>query len=147
MKRNQPRENYLGIKGWAWAGQYKLERYLYLFHRITGLGILFYFLLHFCVMTIIRLLGQDMYQAVMELFAHPMFKAGEYLVFIAFIFHALNGLRLSLQELGFLLGQPTPPIYPYKDSLRRKRPLTLGMMALTIVLAAVVLFDFISGGL
>ena len=147
MKQGQPRENYLGFKGWGWAGKYKLERYLYLLHRITGLGILLYLLFHFCVMTIIRLLGEDVYQAVMGLFEHPLFKAGEYLVFAAFVFHALNGLRLILQELGFLLGRPTPPIFPYKDSLRKKRPLTLGMVAIIVILVAMVLFDFVKGGL
>ena len=140
------KRNYLGVWGWAWAGKYQLERYLYLFHRLTGLGLLLYLLLHLFVMTVFRLQGQDVYEAVMRLFDHPLFKAGECLVLFAFIFHALNGLRLILQELGFLMGRPTRPIYPFKDSLRRKRPLVLGMVTLVMVFIALVLFDFVMGG-
>jgi len=35
----------------------------------------------------------------------PMFKAGEFLVFAAFAYHAANGIRLVLVELGFAVGQ------------------------------------------
>ena len=146
MEHRQAKENYLGWRGWVWAGRYKLERYLYLLHRITGLGLVLYFMLHLCVMTIFRIQGQDIYEALMRLFANPVFKTGEYLVFAAFILHGLNGIRLILQELGFMLGKPKPPVYPYKDSLRRKRPITIAMIFLVLIFAAVVLFDFINGG-
>ena len=82
----------------------------------------------------------------MNLLHNPWFKVGEYLVAVAFVYHALNGLRLIIQELGFILGKPTPPIYPWKDSLRKKRPLTVAMIAVVAVLAAVFLFDFLKGG-
>ena len=41
-----PLPNRLGIKGWAWAGRYKIERYLYTLHRITGFGLLLYISIH-----------------------------------------------------------------------------------------------------
>ena len=146
MKQIQPRQNYLGVGGWVWAGKYKLERYLYLLHRITGLGILLFLLIHLYMTTIFRIQGQDVWEATIALLRNPWFRFGEYLVVIAFIYHGLNGLRLILQELGFALGRPTPPIYPYKDSLRKKRPWTITMLAVIVILAAVVLFDFIVGG-
>jgi len=146
MKQIRPRQNYLGAGGWVWAGKYKLERYLYLLHRITGLGILLFLLIHLCITTIFRIQGQDVWEATIALLRNPWFRFGEYLVVIAFIYHGLNGLRLILQELGFALGRPTPPIYPYKDSLRKKRPWTITMLAVIAILAAVVLFDFIVGG-
>lgn len=140
------RENYLGLWGWVWAGRYQVERYLYLLHRLTGLGLLLYGIIHLCVMTVFRMQGEDFYGAVMRLFENPAFKVGEYLVFAALIYHGLNGLRLILQELGFLLGKPKPPIYPYRDSLRRRRPLVLAMIGLVVVAAFFVLFDFAKGG-
>lgn len=146
MKQIQARQNYLGVSGWVWAGRYKLERYLYLFHRITGLGMVLFLLIHLTVTTIFRIQGQDVWEATMALLHNPWFKIGEYLVVIAFIYHGLNGLRLVLQELGFALGRPTPPIYPYKDSLRKKRPWTIAMVAVMVILALVVLFDFLVGG-
>jgi len=146
MKQIQPRQNYLGAGGWVWAGKYTLERYLYLLHRITGLGLILFVIVHLVMTTIFRIQGQDVWEAIMTLLHNPWFKFGEYLVVVAFIYHALNGLRLVLQQLGFTLGKPTPPIYPYKDSLRKKRPWTIAMIAVVTILAAVFLFDFLSGG-
>ena len=146
MKQMQPRQNYLGPGGWVWAGKYKLERYLYLLHRITGLGILLFLIPHLCITTIFRIQGQDVWEATMALLHNPWFKIGEYLVCAAFIYHALNGLRLILQELGFALGRPTPPVNPYKDALRKKRPWTIAMIAVIAILALVFFYDFIVGG-
>ena len=38
--------NHLGIWGWLGGGSWGPERYLYTLHRVTGLGLLAYFLLH-----------------------------------------------------------------------------------------------------
>ncbi len=146
MKQIQPRQNYLGARGWVWAGNYKLERYLYLLHRITGLGIILFVIVHLIMTTVFRIQGQDIWEATMRILNNPWFKVGEYLVVVAFIYHALNGLRLILQELGFTLGRPVPPIYPYKDSLRKKRPLTVAFVAVIVVIAALFLLDFLVGG-
>jgi succinate dehydrogenase / fumarate reductase cytochrome b subunit len=146
MRQIQPRRNYLGAVGWLWAGNYKLERYLYIFHRITGLGILLFLLLHLLVTTVFRIQGQDVWETTMSILHNPWFKIGEYLVVVAFIYHALNGLRLILQELGFLMGRPTPPIYPYRDSLRKKRPWAIAMIAVVAILALVFFYDLVAGG-
>ena len=146
MKQIQPRQNYLGAGGWVWAGKYTLERYLYLLHRITGLGLILFVIVHLIMTTVFRVQGQDIWESTMTLLHNPWFKVGEYLVVVAFSYHALNGLRLIIQELGFGLGKPAPPIYPFKDSLRKKRPWTIAMVAVVVILAAVFLFDFLSGG-
>ena len=147
MRTESPRENYLGLRGWVWAGRYDIDRYLYTLHRITGLGMVLYLVMHLTVMAIVRgILGEDSYENVLDFFDNPGFKTGEYLVFAAFIYHGLNGLRLIFQEMGFLLGKPKPPIFPYRDALRKKRPLTLAMMGLVVILAAFVLSDFGQGG-
>jgi succinate dehydrogenase / fumarate reductase cytochrome b subunit len=146
MREIQPRRNYLGVGGWIWAGNYKLERYLYILHRVTGLGILLFLMLHLIMTTVFRIQGQGIWEATMAILHNPWFKIGEYLVAVAFIYHALNGLRLILQELGFLMGRPIPPVYPYKDSLRKKRPWTMAMIAIIVILALVFFYDFIQGG-
>lgn len=64
----------------------------------------------------------------------PIFVIGEFLVFVAFSFHALNGLRLVLIELGYLTGKAEEPIYPYRSSLNVQRPFMIVMMILTGVL-------------
>jgi succinate dehydrogenase / fumarate reductase cytochrome b subunit len=64
----------------------------------------------------------------------PMFKIGEFLVFAAFAYHAFNGLRLVLVELGVAVGKPFEPIYPYKTSLGVQRPLMIAMMILAALM-------------
>jgi succinate dehydrogenase / fumarate reductase cytochrome b subunit len=49
------------------------------------------------------------------------------------VFHAMNGVRLLLVELGFFLGKPKEPIYPYSTSVLRHRPLTYVMMIITLI--------------
>lgn len=129
------RENRLGVWGWLGGGRYGPERYAYALHRLTGMGLLLYLLMHI-VLTAARVFGEATWRAAMAAVAHPVFKAGEFLVFAAFAYHALNGIRLILVELGIGLGQPAVPIYPYVSSVRRQRPLLIGCM----ILAAVLLF-------
>ena len=124
--------NRLGIKGWVYGGRYTFERYLYLGHRLSGLGLIAYMTLHI-VETANRMRGEAAWAGLMGLFASPPFKVIEFLLFCAAIFHALNGIRLLLVELGFFLGKPKEPIYPYSTSVMRHRPLTYVVMFITFV--------------
>ena len=101
--------NRLGLWGWLGGGRWGAERYLYALHRITGLGILTYFLLHI-VVTSSRAFGEAAWQGAMGRVTGPLFTMGEYLVFAAFAFHAINGLRLAFVELGFGIGKPFEPV-------------------------------------
>ena len=138
----KPLENYEGLKGWVWPWHYRLERYLYTLQRITGLGLLLYGALHMA-MNGFRLGGEGAWTGLMTTFANPAIVVLEYLVLAAFIIHAMNGARLILQQLGFLLGRPKPPVYPYVDSLQKKRPIVLGMVALMVILLVIVFVDFV----
>ncbi len=131
MNSNSPKPypNRLGLKGWAYAGRYSIERYLYLGHRLSGLGLLAYMVLHI-VETANRIRGEQAWAGLMALFASPPFKVIEYLLFLMAVFHAMNGIRLILVELGFFLGKPTEPVYPYSTSVLRHRPLTYIIMIL-----------------
>jgi hypothetical protein len=40
-------------------------------------------------------------------------------------------------ELGFAVGKPMEPIYPYKTSLNVQRPLLVLLMILTLVLVVI----------
>lgn len=124
--------NRLGIKGWMYAGPYTFERYLYLGHRVSGLGLIAYMVLHI-VETANRIRGEEAWAGLMALFASPPFKVIEYLLFCMAAFHAMNGIRLLHQELGFFLGKPREPVYPYKSSVMKHRPLTYIAMLLAFV--------------
>jgi len=131
MDSNKPTayNNRLGVKGWAYAGRYTFERYLYLAHRLSGLGLIAYMVLHI-VETANRMRGEKAWAELMALFASPPFKVIEYLLFAAAVFHGMNGIRLLLTELGFFLGKPKEPVYPYSTSVMRHRPLTYVIMVL-----------------
>ena len=55
---------------------------------------------------------------------------------MAFVYHAANGIRLVLVQLGFAVGKPIEPVYPYKTSLNVQRPLLVFMMVLTGIFLA-----------
>jgi succinate dehydrogenase / fumarate reductase cytochrome b subunit len=122
----------LGVKGWVYAGKYSFERYLYLGHRLSGLGLIAYMVLHI-IETANRIRGEEAWAELMALFASPPFRVIEFLLFAMAVFHAMNGVRLLLVELGFFLGKPKEPIYPYSTSVLRHRPLTYVMMIITLV--------------
>jgi len=121
--------NRLGVKGWMYAGRYTFERYLYLGHRLSGLGLLAYMILHI-IETANRIRGEEAWAGLMALFASPPFRVIEYLLFAMAVFHMMNGVRLMITELGFFLGKPKEPVYPYSSSVIRHRPLTFIIMAL-----------------
>ena len=135
MLQTKGRPNRLGVAGWLGGGRWGIERYLYTLHRVTGLGLLAYFLMHILVTTS-RAFGEDTWRWAMGAVSGPVFKVGEYLVFLAFAFHAVNGVRLVLVELGVGIGRPIEPIYPYRTSVDVQRPLAVAVLVVAAVLAA-----------
>ncbi|HTO99171.1 MAG TPA: hypothetical protein VMK66_19125 [Myxococcales bacterium] len=130
----QHHDNRLGIWGWLGGGRWGPERYAYALHRISGLGILLYFTMHI-VVTSLRATGIYLWTEG-QLFDNVVFKVGEFLVFAAFAYHACNGIRLILVELGLAVGRPFEPVYPYRTSLAVQRPLLIVMMIVAGLLLA-----------
>jgi succinate dehydrogenase / fumarate reductase cytochrome b subunit len=73
---------------WAW-----------ILHRITGLGLTFYILLHIIALTGL-LKGEAAFNAEMKFFTSPFFLFGEWLLGTLVVFHAVNGIRIVLVDLG-----------------------------------------------
>jgi succinate dehydrogenase / fumarate reductase, cytochrome b subunit len=126
-------DNHLGLKGWVFGGRWGAERYLFTLHRITGLGLLLYFFLHILVTTS-RVFGKNAWEVWMGSLQSPVFKIGEFLVFAGFVFHAVNGIRLILLELGLAVGKAEVPIYPYSSSINTQRPLMVMAMIVAVIL-------------
>ena len=139
-------KNKLGLWGWLGGGRYGADRYAYAVHRITGLGILAYFILHIFV-TASRMGGPGQWESRMATFDNPVFKIGEFLVFLAFAYHAINGIRLILVELSYMIGKPGLPSYPYNYSTLRQKPLFVAVMVIAAVIMIIggVDFYFIAG--
>ncbi len=133
----QPRRypNRLGILGWLDKGRHGPERYWYVLHRLTGLALLAFLVFHIFV-TSSRLLGREVWEPLMAMTHDPLFQGVEFLIFAAFAFHALNGIRLLLVEFALAVGKPEDPVYPYKTSLNKQRPLLIAMTLLAVILIA-----------
>jgi len=134
MLETKGRPNRLGLWGWLGGGRWGMERYLYTLHRLTGLGLLAYFLLHI-VVTSARAFSPERWKAAMDSVSGLPFEVGEYLVFLAFAFHAANGIRLGIIELGFGVGKPIEPVYPYRTSVDVQRPLAIGALVVAAAIA------------
>lgn len=139
------RRNLLGAGGWFYGGNYKIERYLYTLHRVTGLGLLLFAIFHMTETTFFRLPGKSVWDMTTSFLKNPAFEVGLLLVSFAFVIHALNGLRLILQEFGITLGKPKRPIFPYQDALRKRRSTMVTIVVIMIILLIVFLINWIGG--
>jgi len=76
---------YRGREGmWSWV-----------LHRITGVAIYFFLLVHILDTALIRL-SPEAYNAVMGTYKNPIMGLGETVLVAAIAFHAFNGLRIIL---------------------------------------------------
>jgi succinate dehydrogenase / fumarate reductase cytochrome b subunit len=75
---------------WAWVG-----------HRLTGLALVAYVFLHLSFISTASMAegGAD-FDALMEVTSQPLFVAMDFLLVIVVIYHAMNGLRVVLFDLG-----------------------------------------------
>ncbi len=78
MLKAKGHPNRLGIWGWLGGGRWGIERYLYTLHRVTGLGLFAYFVIHIFV-TSCRALGEESWAEAMANVAGTFFVIGEYL--------------------------------------------------------------------
>ncbi|MFQ5723204.1 MAG: succinate dehydrogenase, cytochrome b556 subunit [Terriglobia bacterium] len=69
---------------WAW-----------LLHRLSGVAVLLFLLIHI-LDTGLVLFGQQVYDKVISLYTHPVFRVGEVGLVAAVLYHALNGIRITL---------------------------------------------------
>ncbi|WP_269846375.1 succinate dehydrogenase, cytochrome b556 subunit [Naasia lichenicola] len=82
---------YRGREGmWSWV-----------LHRITGVGIYFFLLVHILDTALVRV-SPEAYNAVIAQYKNPIMGLGELALVAAIGFHALNGLRIILIDFtGF----------------------------------------------
>ncbi|MCL6563201.1 MAG: succinate dehydrogenase, cytochrome b556 subunit [Firmicutes bacterium] len=81
---------------------------VFTFHRITGLLILGYLYLHLALLSSVLLpQGPRDFNAVAQVVERPPFLAGDLLLFALLLYHAVNGLRLVLVDLGWFIRRRT----------------------------------------
>jgi len=78
---------YKGNAGmWTWA-----------LHRVTGLGILAFLVIHVAD-TAIVVYRPDFYDETLAIYKSPFFRVAELVIFFSVLYHALNGLRIIVQD-------------------------------------------------
>ncbi|MBA3643826.1 MAG: succinate dehydrogenase, cytochrome b556 subunit [Chloroflexia bacterium] len=70
-------------------------QYAWVLHRASGIGVLFFLLLHIIDIMLIGF-GRDVYDESVEFYGNPFLLVMEVALVGAVIYHALNGLRIIL---------------------------------------------------
>lgn len=117
------------FRRWLFGARHGLEAYLFLLHRITGVLLLVFITAHI-LLGAARLISMELWAELMQLTRSPWVQGLELLLLSAFAFHAFNGVRLILVELGVGIGAPEQPVFPYRGSNLKQRPLLIAMMLL-----------------
>lgn len=100
---------------WGDVGQYA-----WVLHRATGLGVLFFLLVHIIDIALIGL-GRDLYDETVAFYATPFLIPMEIALTGAVIYHTFNGIRILLIDFWKPGGT------------RYERPLFYAMTALTVL--------------
>lgn len=72
-----------------------LGQYAWIMHRLTGLGVLFFLLVHIIDIMLIGF-GRDVYDKSVDFYGNPFLVPMEIALVGALIYHTLNGLRIVL---------------------------------------------------
>jgi len=79
---------------WAWVA-----------HRITGLGLVFYILLHTVLMGLSLLRGKEAFDATLSvLMGNHLFELLDIMLLAAVLYHGFNGIRILLFDMGVGIG-------------------------------------------
>ncbi len=78
-------------------GRHTHEGFAFIIHRVTGLIVLIYLIVHLGALTQI-ITGH--YSSFLSTVESPPFIALDILLFLAIIYHGMNGIRLIFSELG-----------------------------------------------
>ena len=137
-----------GLKGWlnpGKIGKFGIERLAWLLMRLTGLGLLAYFIGHI-IETGNILRGESAWNSMLELTQTTEGHIFLALVIGMCVFHTGNGIRLMIAQMGYGIAKTERPDYPYKpQSINMKGKAciyaTLGMAALAMWYGMAVMFS------
>jgi succinate dehydrogenase / fumarate reductase cytochrome b subunit len=107
---------------WAFA-TYRTGTWAFLLHRVTGLVILAYLYFHLIVLSAdIWPGGRAAFNRVVGAVTSPAFILADLVLILLVLYHALNGIRIMVFDLGYLID--------------RERALFWALMALGALLMA-----------
>ena len=106
---------------WAWVG-----------HRITGIILVVYVFMHLSFLSTASS-SSDSFKDLMEITAKPAFVFMDFLLVCAVIYHAMNGFRVVLFDMGI--------------GIRRQKLVFWIMMAIAAVIVVVAFYVLFNEGL
>jgi succinate dehydrogenase / fumarate reductase cytochrome b subunit len=74
----------------------------WILHRLSGLALIFYMLLHLWVIHHL-IVGEKSFDGVMEFFSTPLFQFLEIGLIGVIMYHLFNGLRVILIDIGVMV--------------------------------------------
>ncbi len=136
--------NRRGVQGWLNPYHYNIERWAYVFQRLTGLGILAYVLGHIGDTSFF--VGgpfgsgpnTESWAGISGITENVLGHVILTMVVLILVYHGINGIRLIMAEYGIIFQKPSRPEYPYKP--KGLRTMQKHMIWLAIVLAIVAAF-------
>lgn len=67
----------------------------WLFHRVTGIGVLLFLLIHIVDITLIGF-GRTIYNDGIAIFSLPVIRVSSLLLIASVLYHSLNGMRIMI---------------------------------------------------
>jgi succinate dehydrogenase / fumarate reductase cytochrome b subunit len=141
--------NKRGVVGWLDPLHLNLERWAYVFQRVTGLAVLAYVVGHIGDTSFFvggpfgggpNAASWALDLSVTEnVFGHLVLA----MVVLVVVYHGINGMRLILAEYGIIFEKPARPEYPYKARSLR----TMQRHLIWIAIIAAILASLYSGGI
>ena len=127
-----------GIRGMASPRRFGIERIAYLMMRLTGLGLLAYFVAHIYETSNILQgrAGWDQFRQMTQTFeGHAVLVV----VIAMCVFHTANGIRVMLGHGGVGVGRPSRPDYPYEPASQNYRH-KIGIYSSVVLAAAAAVY-------
>lgn len=139
---NMQAKNKRGLAGWLNPYHYNLERWAYVFQRVTGLAVLAYVIGHlgdtsfFVGGPIGTGPSESSWAFISGIVENSFGHLVLVLVVLLVVFHGGNGVRLILAEFGFVSKKPTSIEYPYKAKSLNTVQRAMVVVAIILALAA-----------
>ncbi|MDA4125230.1 MAG: hypothetical protein OK438_07285 [Thaumarchaeota archaeon] len=151
MDENERAKNKRGVAGWLGPYQHNLERWAYVFQRLSGVAVLLYVIGHLGDTSFFvgGPIGGGPSQSSWAFISNIVENSFGHLILVLVVlmvtFHGINGIRLILAEFGLFFKKPSAIDYPYTPKTLKsvQRPifwLAVVMGVLAALLAASILF-------
>lgn len=102
--------------------RYRQGMWAWILHRISGLAVVLFLLLHIWEISSVNRGGSAGFNERMAGLRNPIAATGELLLYVAVLYHGINGIRLLLFDLGI--------------GVRKQKALFFGVLAVSAVLLA-----------